>query len=238
MSDVDLSDLFPGDAVIVRAAWFDSEPAPLLPDELRCVERAVPQRRREFAAGRDCARRCFAQAGTPPAAPLLPDTDRAPIWPVGWLGSITHTLLNGRLFAATAIAKAGRLLAVGIDAEPCLPVGSDVEASVLTPAETANLASLREQGKKGTGELARAIFSAKEALYKAQPAHSRRMVEFDEVEIEFPEGLPERDQRSLPFRYRRWDGLLGIGRVFCPAGLLITGVQISVPEGNFEVNPW
>lgn len=238
MSDVELSDLFSDDAVIVRAAWFDSEPAPLLRDELRCVERAVPQRRREFAAGRDCARRCFAHAGAPLDEPLLPDTDRAPIWPVGWHGSITHTLLNGRLFAAAAIANTGRLWAVGIDAEPNLPVGPDVAASVLTTDEAAHLARLGEREDKRTGEWVRAIFSAKEALYKAQPAHSRRMIGFDEVEIEFPEGLPGKDQIPLPFRYRRRDGLVGIGRVFCPAGLLITGVLIPIPEAKSEANPW
>jgi len=238
MPDVDLSDLFPGDAVIVRAAWFDSEPAPLLPDELRCVERAVPQRRHEFAAGRDCARRAFAQAGAPLEAALLPGTDRAPIWPIGWLGSITHTRRNGRLFAAAVIANSERLAAVGIDAEPFLPAGADVAESVLTPAETTHLARLNERGYKHTGEWVRAIFSAKEALYKAQPAHTRHTVGFDEVEIEFPEGLPERDQSPFPFRYRRWDGLAGVGRVFCPAGLLITGVQIPLPEVISPVNPW
>jgi len=239
MDGVDLSGLFPDGGVFVQAFWFDAEPAPLLPAEQLHVERAVAQRRREFAAGRDCARRCFALAGLSTDLPLLPDRDRAPVWPSGWTGAITHTLVDGRLFAAAVLANTSRCLAVGIDAEPGLPVSPDIASTVLTAIEAERLTRRAAGDADSMGVLTRAVFSAKETLYKAQPTASRRMAGFDEVDIDFQDGLPEQDRPPHAFRYTRWDGFRGTGYVFRPAGLLITGLQITpVPPPPTSVDPW
>src|SRR5277367_2552834 len=70
-----------------------------LPREL---DRAVRARRTEFLAGRACARsalRKLADGRADDAIPIGPD--RAPVWPAGIVGAITHA--HG--FAAAAVAR-------------------------------------------------------------------------------------------------------------------------------------
>jgi hypothetical protein len=58
-------------------------------DEAAAVAGAGAERRREFGTVRWCARKALRQLGVP-AVPILPDGDRAPRWPVGVVGSMTH----------------------------------------------------------------------------------------------------------------------------------------------------
>src|SRR5215469_16812348 len=62
---------------------------PLRPAEAAIVARAVEKRRAEFATGRACAHAALDAWGAPDA-PLLPGPDRAPLWPDGFVGSISH----------------------------------------------------------------------------------------------------------------------------------------------------
>ena len=65
------------------------EPDPLLPAERAALGQVVDGRRRDFAAGRHCARRALARlVGSP--EPILSGPDREPVWPQGIVGSITH----------------------------------------------------------------------------------------------------------------------------------------------------
>ena len=61
----------------------------LFPEEEALVAGAVTKRREEFAAGRNAARAALAGLGPPPC-PLLRAGRRAPAWPQGIVGSITH----------------------------------------------------------------------------------------------------------------------------------------------------
>ena len=63
----------------------------LLPEERGAVAKAVPKRVAQFTAGRVCARRALAQLGNTEPVPILMGEDRAPQWPAGYVGSISHT---------------------------------------------------------------------------------------------------------------------------------------------------
>lgn len=159
-------------------------PVAIFPEEARFVAQAVEKRRREFLAGRACAHKALAELGAAPAA-LLSDTDRLPIWPEGYIGSITHT----DRYCAAAIAKTGEeIRSVGIDLEPAEDLPSDLWETVCRPEERAWLASALA-GERSL--LARAIFSAKECAFKAQFPLTRTMLEFEEVAVTFdlPRGL-------------------------------------------------
>ena len=124
---------------------------------------AIPRRQREFAAGRAALRAAMADLGLPAVAiPMHPD--RSPALPAGLAASITHTAT-----ACLAAAMTGRR-ALGIDLEPDEPLPPDILDTVLTPAE------------RGTPD-ARVIFSAKEALYKAQYPLSGTLFGFDAVAV-------------------------------------------------------
>ena len=127
----------------------------LFPEEAAHVRQAIPARRAEFAAGRAAARAAMLQLGLPPHA-IPAGEDRAPVWPEGLRGSISH---EGPICLA---AVSTRCAMIGIDIERDLPLHDDLLPTVCTAAELVQIAG-PEQGR-----LAKLIFSAKEAAYKAQ----------------------------------------------------------------------
>src|SRR5438876_615194 len=72
-----------------RWALADFDTSWLFGEERALVAGASPVRRREFTAGRVCARDALQQLGGPRCA-ILRDPSRAPIWPEGFVGSISH----------------------------------------------------------------------------------------------------------------------------------------------------
>ena len=62
--------------------------------EARVVRHAVPERRREHATVRACARAALVQLGQRPA-PILNDPDGVPVWPLGVV------VLRGNSLAST-----------------------------------------------------------------------------------------------------------------------------------------
>ncbi|KAF0175548.1 MAG: phosphopantetheinyl transferase PptA [Rhodobacteraceae bacterium] len=130
---------------------------------------AVPHRLAEFAAGRAAARQALAALGLPKVA-IPMGADRAPIWPQGAVGSISHC-------AGACMAVAGQqadFAGIGLDLEPAQPLARDLWPSILRPEEVAadGLDALR-------------IFVAKEAAYKAQYPLSRQVFDFQILRITF-----------------------------------------------------
>lgn len=128
----------------------------------------IDKRQREFAAGRRAARQAMARIGSPPL-PILMGADRAPIWPAGLAGSITHSA------SACLAVVTSRPLLIGLDMEADSPLPPELWDSVLGPEETSHLA--------GDGRQAMAIFCAKEAAYKAQFPRSRTLFDFQVLEV-------------------------------------------------------
>jgi 4'-phosphopantetheinyl transferase EntD len=153
-----------------------------LPDDLELCDaeeaqlaRAVPRRRREFAAGRHCAKKALGRLGLHNV--VLPiGSDRAPMWPTGVVGTISHT--DTACLAAVAWKSAVR--SVGADIEPDEPLEPELYRLILTGREQT---WLKTQPATTRGRLARLIFSAKESFYKLQYPLTGRFLEFQDVEI-------------------------------------------------------
>ncbi len=176
-----LRDLFPPEvAVAVRDPRLPH--TGLLPEEESAIGGAVERRRREFAAGRAAARQAMDALGLP-KRPIPMGRDRAPVWPEGVVGSISHS----DAFCLAAVARSDRVLALGVDVEPDLPLEETLWDSVLTPDELAWL-SARPAGERG--RLARLIFSAKECVYKARYPLTRTLHGFTDmrVDLDLPAG--------------------------------------------------
>lgn len=137
-------------------AFADPPDPTLFPEEQSIIAQAVERRRREFATGRACARSALAKLGVPPV-PILRGERNAPQWPAGIVGSITHCAG----YRAAAVARAGELLGIGIDAEPNQPLPDGVLRAIALPGEQAGLRSL----PAGTA-WDRLLFCAKEAIFK------------------------------------------------------------------------
>jgi 4'-phosphopantetheinyl transferase EntD len=148
----------------------------LHPEERACVARAVPKRQHEFATGRRLAHQLLARLGAPDFA-LLSDADRAPIWPEGLIGSISHS--HG--LCVVAVSPRGALSGLGVDVEEACGVRPELWRRVMRPEEEE---WLRAQPGAPQLHLAAVFFSAKEAVYKAQYPLTRARLGFHDVGLE------------------------------------------------------
>jgi len=163
-----------GSGVLVASGPLTGELSDLFPEEQRVMERAVISRVREFATGRVLARQLLRRLGYSDE-PILPGGHRAPIWPAGTTGSISHTADQ----CVVAVALTGDAAAIGIDVEPFAPLETELFSIVFVEAEQRWLDA---QPSSQRGFLARALFSAKESYYKCQYPLTRRVLEFKDVE--------------------------------------------------------
>jgi 4'-phosphopantetheinyl transferase EntD len=175
--------LFPACVSGVLADAAEAVPTDLFPVESAAVGRAVPARRHEFAAGRWCARRALAGLGIS-AQPLPVGSDRAPVWPEGIVGSITHCQgLVGAVVAPTAC-----LTALGFDAEPATSLGDDLLGAVCTASELDWVR--RSPASPGSADWPKVIFCAKEALHKCIGPLYHVILDFQDVSLTLdPRGI-------------------------------------------------
>lgn len=210
-----------------RAATFEvgfgASLTPLFPTEAASVARAVEKRRWEFQAGRHCARRALAELGGPETA-IAAGADRAPVWPDGFVGSITHTGAAQQGYAAAVVARTSDVRALGLDAELARPLDAELQTRVLTPTEQAFVSTL-ESGQRGL--VATLFFSAKEAFYKCQYPVTQRFLGFHEVEVEFEleRNCFRARVRSVPETH---EASLFVGRFLMAERLIVTGVELPI----------
>jgi len=164
-------------SIVVGAGAHDWEQAfaVSLPAELAGC---VTKRRRDYLAGRYCARQALALLDPKLAGKRVEiGPNREPLWPHGVVGSITHT--GG--FAAAAVALAAEIGGVGIDAEHVLDQARalEIERLVLLDAERRHVASTGLEHH----ELVSLVFSAKEAVFKCLYALGRELWDFTELEL-------------------------------------------------------
>ena len=203
-----IAELLPAEVAAEDIFGFDPA-AELLPEEQDLVARAVEKRRLEVTNVRTAARRALARIGVP-AVPILRGNKGQPLWPAGVVGSMTHTAG----YCAAAVADAGKIRSVGIDAEEHDQLPGGVLDAVSLPQERIMLQRL------GTNvHWDRLLFSAKEAVGKLWYPRTGRWPGFGEFTV-FPDGAGTFDVRMAGSRLT--------GRWLARSGLIMTAV--SWPE--------
>jgi 4'-phosphopantetheinyl transferase EntD len=168
-----LRDLLPASCAVVEHRGAPPAAA-LLPEEARALGAVAEVRRREFAAGRTCARRALIALGLP-AAPIGVDAARAPRWPAGVVGSITHCAG----YVAAAVAPTSSCRGLGVDAEPNRPLPAAVLAAIAFDDERTWLAAAPPDRACWD----RVLFSAKECVYKAWHPVAQTWLGFEDVRV-------------------------------------------------------
>jgi 4'-phosphopantetheinyl transferase EntD len=126
-------------------------------------------RRDSFSSGRYCVRAAQVELALPTQE--IGRIERAPIWPQGCIGSISHS-------PSVAVAALSRsLTGVGVDIEHQGRVTGKIWPKLFTEEETAWLAAAPEF-------CADLMFSAKEAGYKAIYPLGQQFIGFHEARIE------------------------------------------------------
>ena len=215
--------LVPEPVVVVQATpemW----DAPASPAERACVDKAIAKRKLEFQAGRAAARVALRALGVE-GFDLLPGDDRAPRWPPGIVGSITHTASH----CAVAVARVGDILAIGIDVERNDPLTPGLVPRICSASEEQRLQSL-----PGATPLvwAKLIFSAKEAFFKAYYPETGKYIGFHdaEVEIQHDQGkfrIALTGESAPPFFGRRHAS----GRFAVGQGYIFTSLVVDARGG-------
>ena len=180
--------------------------APFDDTEAGAVARAVEKRRNEFHTGRRLARLALAKLGCAPAA-IPADDNRVPIWPDGFVGTISHC----RTLCIAQVGLQRTLAGIGIDVETDRQLSGDLAARICRPDEN--------PGRCGDAALVH--FVAKEAFYKAYYPQARVFLEFHDVRIEpdeaagtFQASIIARDKpaiagrRTFTGRFTRLDGYI------------------------------
>jgi 4'-phosphopantetheinyl transferase EntD len=205
-------------------AFDDAGEGTLFPEEEAFISRAVAKRRGEFTTGRACARAALAKLGLPPAA-IPPGVRRAPQWPDGVTGSITHCAG----YRAAAVALVRDVASVGVDAEPddALPAG--VLDHISLAQERARLPGLAAAAPGVSFD--RLLFCAKESVYKAWFPLTGRWLGFEQAEITVEPGEPGagtfRAELLAPGPVLGGRPLTGFsGRWLARDGLLLTAIAV------------
>jgi 4'-phosphopantetheinyl transferase EntD len=206
-----------GEDVLVDASALQDCVGDLLEPESSLLLGASPRRRLEIATGRKLARHLLARLGFPSYA-LLRDADRVPLWPEAVVGSISHK--EDR--CVVAVAPRGRHGGIGVDIERDAAVKPGLERMICVPSERIWIDA---EGPAESGRRCRAVFSAKEAVYKAWFPTLREVWAFRDVEvaIDFARGEfrallpPSAPEREVWGRIRRCDGWI------------VSGVELGAP---------
>ena len=152
-------------AVFVRVADHSTS---LHPAERELVATAGRARTMAFSSGRRAARCALGELGVRDQ-PVLAQ-GRAPLWPAGAVGSITHSAA----LAAAVVGHTAHWAGVGADLTTQRRVTARVAKRLLLPAELTALPS---------DDWRTAIFSAKESVYKAVNPLCGEFLAFQDVHI-------------------------------------------------------
>jgi len=213
-----IENLFSNKVIALRATQEMWE-GDLYPEEQECISKAVLKRRREFTAGRLCAREVLFRLGVD-NFPLLVGPGRAPRWPENIVGSISHC----HNLCVVAAAKDKGIKGLGVDVEVAGPLEISVKNLVCSEKEKQWIA---DTPPLIVADLAKIIFSAKESLYKCLFPFTRTPLDFMDVQIvlntqtgEFEVELFNEQAADYVKQYNL------SGRYFCSDDYIFTGVEI------------
>ena len=122
-----------------------------------------PDRRNEYFTGRLYASKALACFGVE-NADLTAADDGRPVWPTGYVGSITHTRQGARGLCTAAVACTADWNAIGIDSEFSQAIAPAIWPAILTEDELKQIKTLPPNER--TTEVTRR-WCAKEAAIKA-----------------------------------------------------------------------
>lgn len=226
-----LSELFDPRVVVRTAPIDDGAIARLTEQERAFVAGAGEKRRREFATARVLAREALRELGVE-GFDLLNAEDRAPIWPSGIAGTVSHS--NTR--AVVAVGRADEVGTIGVDVEHREVLPQRLWEMTMLAEE---IAWLEARDGADQGALALALFGAKEALYKAQYPRTREYMGFSALLVELsPDARAPLDRGNVRCVFEKDvgplpKGFVAVGRYRrLETGEMVTAVEIPSLESS------
>lgn len=185
----DMDELFDARVRLCIEPIGEPDLATLPAEEQALVAKAVPKRVREFVAGRTLARRMLSDAGIPDQ-PLLRTEHGAVPWPRGVQASISHC----GPWVGVAMTTDPSICGLGLDIEEAKPLEEKYWHVILTDDDLGHLESWAPDQRQ---RVAKRVFGAKEAAYKAQYPTSQQFLPFSAMWIQVAA-----DQKSFEAHFR------------------------------------
>src|SRR6202051_2882782 len=188
----------------------------------QALRHATQKRQREFLAGRWCAKQALQGLGAGSTHVAMAG-DRAPIWPDGVVGSITHT----GDFAAAAVAWAADIAGLGIDSEQIIDPAAARDIADVCMVDEPTL--FKAAHGCSFCEFCTFVFSAKESVFKCLFPLTRKFLEFSDVRI------TSVDWNRESFTWRTASKYIGPARLSPADGFVHTSVELSSPHCDSRV---
>ena len=166
--------LFPEEVACVQRLVDDAAPVGLREEEA-LIANASASRKNEFRSGRWCAHEALKSLRIK-QAPILKSEERAPIWPEGIVGSITHT----KDYCAAAVARKKDIQSIGLDVELKDRLKPHLWRLTLTEQEQD---FIRGENFQDPISVATLYFSIKEAFYKFQYPQTHTWLGFLDAQV-------------------------------------------------------
>ncbi len=154
MKNIDFNNILKsrGKVLVVSSSSLSLEEYSLI-DVPSQLNDASDSRKEEFQKGRYIARLLLSEHGNTEAVKI--GKEREPLWPKGFVGSISHS----KDFYAAAVASSKLIKGVGLDIESVGRVKENIYRMIKTEEDI-------DKSELSKSELDTLIFSAKESLYK------------------------------------------------------------------------
>ncbi|GAA0460333.1 4'-phosphopantetheinyl transferase family protein [Sphingomonas molluscorum] len=170
----------------------------LSPGESRALAGAVAGVRNASGAARGVAKALLRGIGKE-AVEILRAPEGFPVWPEGFVGSLSHT----RTVAAAIVARSDSFDCLGIDIEEPEEVESELARLIVREEEEwairVGMISIRQ------------VFSVKEAVFKALYPRDRVMLDFQDVALDFETGSAmTRYGAAVKWRSARADAIFSV----------------------------
>ncbi|WP_261783846.1 4'-phosphopantetheinyl transferase [Curtobacterium sp. TC1] len=185
-------------------------------DERDAIATALPKRRAEFVTGRVLGRRALAAIGVWGAS--IPCTrSGAPVWPAGFVGTITHSIG----LRACAVGRRDEFAGIGIDATPACPLPDGVLERVVDVGSASVASSLEALRRRGIQSSDSVLLATAEAVAKARTSAHGGWYGIDGANITVcPDG-------SFIASARRGPRFAGTGRWSVDGGMALAGITLD-----------
>lgn len=130
-------------------------------------------RAQEFLLGRLCAFNAYHSLTSSELFDIPVNEDRSPLWPLGFVGSISHD----KNWIGAAVAKSSDLVGLGIDFEVKGRAKLNLQKQILNKNDLVSCSHYSDE------ELLTLIFSMKECLYKALYPQVKKFFGFEDASV-------------------------------------------------------
>ncbi len=149
----------------------------LSPEEAELLSpKAVQKRKDEFTLGRAASYYALKKVGFVSPPPVLKGKNREPIWPEGYIGTISHS--SG--VAISAVCSEAHAAGIGVDIEK---LERNVSPGVFRITCTETELELVNSDHSKNQIMFKRIFSAKEAGFKAFYYHAKEYIDYKEATL-------------------------------------------------------